>query len=153
MLQSLKMTARDWRAGELHFLLLALVVAVASLASVGFFVDRMRTGLARDAHQLLGADLVISADEPIKPAWLAEASQRRLTQAQTVVFPSMALAGSGDAARAKLAAIKAVTPGYPLRGSLRLVAPGAVEGWWCTPRRSRARCGSTRPWPAPCVPA
>ena len=128
MLQSLKMTARDWRAGELHFLLLALVVAVASLASVGFFVDRMRTGLARDAHQLLGADLVISADEPIKSAWLAEASRRQLTQAQTVVFPSMALAGSGDTARAKLAAIKAVTPGYPLRGSLRLVAPGAVDG-------------------------
>jgi putative ABC transport system permease protein len=52
-----KMTWRDWRAGELRFLILALIVAVASLSSVGFFVDRMRNGLERDAHQLLAADL------------------------------------------------------------------------------------------------
>ena len=41
-----KMTQRDWRSGELRFLLIALMVAVASLTSVGFFVDRLRAGLA-----------------------------------------------------------------------------------------------------------
>ena len=60
---SLKMTGRDWRAGQLRFLLVALIVAVAALSAVGFFVDRLRAGLNRDAHQLLGADLVISALE------------------------------------------------------------------------------------------
>ena len=55
-IQSLRMTARDWRAGELRFLLVALIVAVSALSSVGFFIDRMRAGLNRDAHQLLGAD-------------------------------------------------------------------------------------------------
>jgi len=71
LIQALRMTSRDWRAGELRFLLVALIVAVAALASVGFFIDRMRTGLNRDAHQLLGADVVIVADQPINPAWRA----------------------------------------------------------------------------------
>ena len=128
ILQSVRMTLRDWRAGELRFLLLALVVAVASLSSVGFFVDRMRTGLEQDAHQLLGADLVVSSDQPIRADWLADATRRRLGTAQTVVFPSMALAGNGDAARSQLAALKAVTAGYPLRGSLTLGQAGRPDG-------------------------
>jgi len=119
-LQSLRMTRRDWRAGELRFLLIALVVAVAALSSVGFFVDRMRSALARDANQLLGADLLIRADQPVAPDWLGEASKRGLRIAQTTVFPSMASSGSGDAAFTQLASVKAVTPDYPLRGSVKL---------------------------------
>ncbi|MCI1016659.1 FtsX-like permease family protein [Herbaspirillum sp. C7C2] len=120
--QALRMTLRDWRTGELRFLLIALIVAVAALSSVGFFVDRMRAGMARDAHQLLGADLLVAADQPLPPQWVQQASQQGLLQAQTQVFPSMALAGEGDAARSVLSSIKAVTPGYPLRGQLRLRA-------------------------------
>ena len=119
---ALQMTARDWRAGELRFLLIALIVAVAALSSVGFFIDRMRTGLTRDAHQLLGADLVISADTPISATWHDEARRRGLTIAETVVFPSMAQTGTGELSRSKLASVKAVTPGYPLRGALKLSA-------------------------------
>ncbi|WP_241673048.1 ABC transporter permease [Lacisediminimonas profundi] len=115
-----RMTARDWRAGELRFLLIALVVAVAALSSVGFFVDRMRSGLARDANQLLGADLLIRADKPIDASWKDEARRRGLQLAETVVFPSMAAAGEGDRARSLLASVKAVSDGYPLRGKLTL---------------------------------
>lgn len=128
LLQSLRMTRRDWRAGELRFLLVALIVAVAALSSVGFFVDRMRTGLNRDAHQLLGADLVVSADQPVNQTWRAEAARRGLSLAQTVAFPSMALAGEGEQSRSQLAAIKAVSPGYPLRGNLKLAAPPEPDG-------------------------
>jgi putative ABC transport system permease protein len=119
-LQALRMTRRDWRAGELRFLLIALVVAVAALSSVGFFVDRMRSALARDANQLLGADLLIRADQPVEPAWLTEAGKRGLRIAQTTVFPSMASSGIGEAAVTQLASVKAVTPDYPLRGSVKL---------------------------------
>lgn len=121
MLQNaLRMTRRDWRAGELRFLLVALIVAVASLSSVGFFTDRMRTGLNRDAHQLLGGDLVVNADQPIGEAWREEARRQGLTLADTVTFPSMASAGEGDDSLSQLASIKAVGTGYPLRGSLKL---------------------------------
>ena len=117
---SLKMTGRDWRAGQLRFLLVALIVAVAALSAVGFFVDRLRTGLNRDAHQLLGADLVISADQPVNAAWRGEAERRGLLLADTVTFPSMAQAGAGEQSLSQLASIKAVSAGYPLRGRLKI---------------------------------
>jgi putative ABC transport system permease protein len=89
--QSLRMTLRDWRAGELRLLAAALVVAVAAVTSVGFFVDRIRLGLERDAKQLLGADLVVGSDKPIAAAQRERATGAGLAVADTVTFPSMAI--------------------------------------------------------------
>jgi putative ABC transport system permease protein len=122
---ALKMTARDWRAGQLRFLLIALTVAVAALSATGFFVDRLRSGLDRDAHQLLGADVVISGDQPVNPDWRAEALRRGLVVTDTVTFPSMAQAGEGELSTSMLASLKAVGPGYPLRGKLKLTTDPA----------------------------
>lgn len=117
---AIRMMLRDWRAGELRFLLVALMVAVASLSSVGFFVDRMRNGLNRDAHQVLGADLLVVSTKKITPEWKQLAANMDLQTAETTVFPSMAFAGEDEAVTAKLVTLKAVTQGYPLRGSLKL---------------------------------
>ncbi len=117
--QSLRMTLRDWRAGELRLLAAALVVAVAAVTSVGFLVDRIRLGLERDATQLLGADLVLSSDAPIDPSRTARANAAQLQVVHTVTFPSMAISAA-DADRNALSAVKAVSPGYPLRGNLRV---------------------------------
>lgn len=127
LMQSLRMTWRDWRAGELRFLLIAIMVAVGALSSVGFFVDRVSNGLQRNANQLLGGDLVLSSDKPI------ELNLRELTnhlqQAQTASFVSMVMntgsnKGAKDSpvgrAQSKLVAVKAVSPKYPLRGQLTL---------------------------------
>ncbi|WP_228893587.1 ABC transporter permease [Pseudoduganella aquatica] len=116
---ALRMTLRDWRAGQLRFLLVALIVAVSALSASGFFIDRLRAALERDAHQLLGADLVLNADQPVDPAWRAEAQRRGLLMADTVVFPSMAQAGEGDAVQSQLVSLKAVSSGYPLRGRVK----------------------------------
>lgn len=124
-LHALRMTRRDWRAGELRFLLAALVIAVAALSSVGFFVDRLSRALTEDAAQILGADLLVRADHPIRAEWRAEAERRGLTLADTVTFPSMASTGSGDAADTRLVAVKAVSSAYPLRGALTLASDGA----------------------------
>jgi len=112
----LRMMLRDWRAGELRLLVLALVVAVAAVTSVGFLADRVSRALERDASQMLGADLVLEADEPVPAAFLDQARQRGLTTSSALQFPSMASSGDG----AQLVSLKAVEPGYPLRGSLRV---------------------------------
>ncbi|CAN7497342.1 FtsX-like permease family protein [Pseudoduganella sp. LjRoot289] len=122
---SLKMTARDWRAGELHLLLAALVVSVAALSAVGFFTDRIRGGMQRDARQSLAADLLVGSDAPLAPALLADAAARGLQTATTISMISMARAGTGEGARSQLISLKAVSAGYPLRGALSFAPGGA----------------------------
>jgi putative ABC transport system permease protein len=135
----LRMLGRDWRAGELRILAVALVIAVASVTSVAFFADRVRQALLREAHQLLGADVVLSSDHPWRSEIRDEIARRGLRLAETTTFISMARLGG----ESHLAGVKAVTDGYPLRGNLR-TAPGPnvpdarAEG---VPRR--ARSGST----------
>jgi len=114
---------RDWRAGELTLMLAALVVAVASVTSVGFLADRLRLALERDAAQLLGGDLVLVDGAPIGDGPRQAALERGLALTDTVVFPSMVVAGAETEARAQLASIKAVAEGYPLRGEVRLRLP------------------------------
>lgn len=53
-------TWRDARAGELHLLILALMLAVAAVCAVAFLSDRLDQGLRRDAAQLLGGDAVVA---------------------------------------------------------------------------------------------
>ncbi|MDR5732354.1 FtsX-like permease family protein [Caballeronia sp. LZ025] len=113
------MTARDWRAGELTMLLLALVLAVAALSSVGFLADRMRQGLARDGRQMIAADFVVRADHPVDATFAAQARSLGLETAGTTIFPSM-ISGTSREPLSRLAAIKGVTAGYPLRGALRI---------------------------------
>ena len=62
-----RQTQRDFRAGELRLLAFAVVLAVAALTAVGFFADRLNTGLARDARALLGGDAIVSSDKPAPP--------------------------------------------------------------------------------------
>ncbi|RDU96616.1 ABC transporter permease [Trinickia dinghuensis] len=120
------MTARDWRAGELTMLVIALVLAVAALASVGFLADRLQQGLERDARRMIAADFVVRADHPVDPAFFDEAHALGLRTATTDIFPTMVSritgAGAGDQAlsNARLAAVKAVSSAYPLRGALRI---------------------------------
>ena len=66
---------RDFRAGELRLLLVAVTLAVAALTAVGFFADRLKSGLARDARQLLGGDAIVASDQPT-PADLHRARAR-----------------------------------------------------------------------------
>jgi putative ABC transport system permease protein len=115
---ALRMLARDWRAGELTVLGIALMLAVAALTSVGFLTDRVEQALRLQSHQLLGGDLLLTADHPLPERFRQEAAARGLSQAESATFPSMV--SLGDASL--LAEIKAVSDGYPLRGSLRTAA-------------------------------
>ena len=121
---SVRMLARDWRAGELRVLVVGLLIAVSSLTTVAFFADRVRQALSLEASQLLGADLVMVSDRPIDAVFTAEAQGRGLRTVETVRFPSMAL----HEGRSQLSEVKAVAPGYPLKGRLTIDdGSGAAE--------------------------
>ncbi|MEX1166892.1 MAG: FtsX-like permease family protein, partial [Hydrogenophaga sp.] len=118
---------RDWRAGELRLLLLAVTLAVAALTSVGFFADRLQGGLSRDAKALIGGDAVLSSDNAMPAAFIDRAQQEGLRTTQTLSFPTMGRAPDGLGGAAKLVALKVVDAGYPLRGTLRVSeGPNAV---------------------------
>ncbi len=117
---------RDFRAGELRLLALAVTLAVAALTAVSFFADRLNGGLQRDARQLLGGDAVVGSDHPAPPELVAKARELGLATASSANFPSMARAPDDKGGATRLVAAKAVSPAYPLRGQLQLQdAPGA----------------------------
>ena len=127
---------RDLLARELNLLLVALLVAVAAVTTVGFFVDRLDRALSEQALHLLGGDLVLRADRPIPEDWTRKARALGLRVAHTASFPSMAMAGSSspdpdaeDEDEAlpptQLASVLAVSHDYPLRGELTVTADEA----------------------------
>lgn len=123
-----KLLKRNAHAGEARVLLVALLIAVASVTTVAFFADRVESALNRQANELIAADVVVRADKPIDQRFRAEATRLGLTTAETLTFPSMV---SGDAAMGQgvnLAEIKAVSNQFPLRGKLRIAdAPGQPD--------------------------
>lgn len=113
---ALRLLMRDFRAGELTLIVVAVIIAVAGVTTVGFFTDRVQLALNRQANQLLGADLVISHDRALPTEMVQEAQRRQLSVTQMLRFPSMAVFGDKNV----LADIKVVAAGYPLRGEVRI---------------------------------
>jgi putative ABC transport system permease protein len=111
---SLNLLRRDWRAGEWRVLLIALVLAVGSISTVGLFADRVRLALQQEATSLIGADLRISSTRPLPKEYRDAALQRGLRVIGSDAFPSM-VAGRNDNL---LADIMTVEQGYPLRGKI-----------------------------------
>ena len=119
---------RDFRAGELRLLFVAVALAVAALTAVGFFADRLNAGLSRDATQLLGGDAIVASDQPTPAAIVEKARALGLVTATTTTFPSMGRAPDEQGGASRLVSVKAVSDAYPLRGTLRLSAgPGTAE--------------------------
>jgi len=127
---SLSLLRRDWRAGEWRVLLLALVLAVASLATVGLFADRVRQALQQQAQSLIGADLRITSTRTFSPDYIQMAQARGLQVVLSRTFPSMVAHGE----QVSLSEIKAVEAGYPLRGEIE-VAPLRQAGEGSIPQR------------------
>ncbi|CAG0995014.1 hypothetical protein BURK1_02480 [Burkholderiales bacterium] len=124
---AMRMLVRDWRAGELTVLVAALVLAVASMGTVGFFAERVKTALTSQASLLLGADVMISSDRPLPGSFADEARARGLDALPVIRFNSMVHKPGSDAAPV-LANVKAVPPGYPLRGEITLADAARPEG-------------------------
>jgi putative ABC transport system permease protein len=104
----------QWRSGDLHVLLLALIVAVTAITGVTFFTYRISAHLTNESGLVLGGDMVIIADHPIRDALMQSAVEEGLQYTTTTEFPSMVIVGDKN----QLAEIKALEAGFPLRGDL-----------------------------------
>lgn len=113
---ALRSFGRELRSGEVIVLLAAVALAVAALTAVGFLTDRIGKAVARQANEILAADLRLRSQEPIPDSWGETAARYDLRVARTQTFPSVVFAGDASA----LATIKAVSDTYPLRGKVRI---------------------------------
>ena len=113
---ALRSFGRELRSGEVIVLLSALALAVGVLTAVGFLTDRIGKAVARQANEVLAADLRLRSQEPIPETWQEIAEEHELRTAKTQIFPSVVFAGDLSA----LATIKAVDDNYPLRGAVRI---------------------------------
>jgi putative ABC transport system permease protein len=113
---SFKSFIRDWRAGEMQLITIAIIIAVGSLTSVSFFTDRVRQVMEIQATELLAADLVLQSRQVIPENVRNSAEAAGLDTALITSLRSMVLAEDNI----QMAEIKAVESTYPLRGELRI---------------------------------
>lgn len=106
------------RSGELRVLVLALAVAATAAIAVGLFTDRVRQAIESGAGDQLGADAVIGGRDAPPPELVPALRALGLHTVAVTQFPSVVARKDGE--QTQLATIKAVEPGYPLRGALTL---------------------------------
>lgn len=128
---------RDWRSGELAVLLAALLVAVTALTGVGFFTDRIAQAVAQRAAEVIAADLRLRSARSPAASYETIAAENGIQTARTTSFPSVVFFGEDSS----IAAVRAASPGYPLRGRIKVsdapfeparetdALPGRGEAW------------------------
>jgi putative ABC transport system permease protein len=137
---------RDWRERDVRVVLSALIIAVATVATIALFASQLQRTLVTSASSFLAADRQLEAENgrEVPQNWIDEARQRGLQTARMVEFSTMVY-GANDF---QLVSVKAVSDAYPLRGQLeiqqssdaprQLVANGPVPGEvWINPRLLR----------------
>ena len=118
---------RDLASGDIRILLAALVLAVVAVTAVGFVTERAARGLALEANRLLGGDAVLRSEQPLPDDLRAEARNAGLQVSETRELNSMLRVGEGAGARLELGDVRALAPGYPLRGEFRIDTGDGVE--------------------------
>lgn len=104
---------RDIRSGDLITLLLALVISVSTVTSIGLFIDRLQLSFEQESANLLAADRLIRSDDVIPEEWQAKANELSLQTAQRTSFTTMMFAGDS----LQLSQLSAVSDSYPLKGA------------------------------------
>ena len=142
---SLRFLMRDWRAGELSLLAMALLICVASITTVGFFTNRVERAMQQQSSELLAADFVIATTRKIAPERTNQSKSFNLDTSYMNLFRSVALVNE----EVQLVEVKAVDATYPLRGELlvsdkpfseKVASAGAPKSGevWVAPRLLQA---------------
>ncbi len=120
------MAAREMRASwrRLVFFFLCIALGVGAIVTLRSVIQSVRQVFAGEARALIGADLVVSSTRPIEGEVAARIDGRlRGVGAQvtrTAETATMARAAASATAPARMVELKAVGPGFPYYGTLRL---------------------------------
>ncbi len=123
-----KFLRRDWRSGELRILIMAVIIAVTCISSVGFFIDRVTRAMQDQSGELLGGDMALSSPMPPQSQWATQARRLDLKLAKNIRFLSVLNVKD----KFQIASIKAVSRNYPLRGEFVISRHLNTEGYETT---------------------
>ncbi|MEX0603105.1 MAG: FtsX-like permease family protein [Marinobacter sp.] len=114
--KKLSSVRRDWRERDVRVVLAALIVAVATVATIALFASQLQSALISSASTFLAADRKLEAENgvPAPPEWRAEAERRGIDTAEMVEFSTMVFGNDSF----QLVAVKAVNDNYPLKGEV-----------------------------------
>ena len=123
---------RDLSSGDVRILIVAVMLAVVAVTAVGFVTDRAQRALVIEANRLLGGDAIVRGDAPIAGTLRAAANAPGLKHAEMVELNSMVrvvgVGGGVDSdANLRLGELRALGPGFPLRGSFRIIGANHRE--------------------------
>ncbi|MCG9481067.1 FtsX-like permease family protein [Acinetobacter pittii] len=107
---------QSFRTGGLYLLIIALSLAISATTALKFSNDQVKQAVSLQASQMLGADLVLSNNEPIEQPWKKRAEQLGLKQTNVTIFSSMAHTQD----QFVMVNVKAIEPDFPLRGQLEI---------------------------------
>ncbi|MFA2915598.1 ABC transporter permease [Acinetobacter pittii] len=107
---------QSFRTGGLYLLIIALSLAISATTALKFSNDQVKNAVSLQASQMLGADLVLSNNEPIEQQWKKKAEQLDLKQTNVTIFSSMAHTQD----QFVMVNVKAIEPLFPLRGQLEI---------------------------------
>jgi len=113
---AMKFFCRELKYGDLTLLVMAVIIAIMSLSSIGFLTGRVEQSIQTHATRLSGGALILKSSTPISSEWLRQAGNMQLEVASMVSFPSMLSMGD----EFKLAHVKAVSDNFPLQGELHI---------------------------------
>ena len=86
---AIRQLRRDWRAGEIVALGIAVAIAVGAVSSVLSFSNRVVGGLERSAGEVIAADIKLAAREEIPQDFERKAKALGLQTARIVSFPTV----------------------------------------------------------------
>lgn len=107
---------QSFRTGGLYLLIIALSLAISATTALKFSNDQVKNAVSLQASQMLGADLVLSNNEPIEQSWKKRAEQLDLKQTNVTIFSSMAHTQD----QFVMVNVKTIEPLFPLRGQLEI---------------------------------
>ena len=124
---------QSFRTGGLYLLIIALSLAISATTALKFSNTQVQNAVTLQAAEMLGADLVLSDNDPIQLNWQQQAEKLKLKQAPVTLFGSMAHTQD----QFVMVNVKAVDENFPLRGKLEInpraqsIQQGQV---WLSPR-------------------